>query len=274
MPGLGRAFAIALVVLAGSAPAFAQESVYLEELTWTEVRDGIKAGKTTVIFPTGGTEQNGAHMVLGKHDMIVHYVAGEIAKRLGNALVAPVLGYVPQGSIDPPFGGMRFAGTITLPEEYFMKVAEWAARSFKAHGFTDIVLIGDSTGNLPALKAVAEQLNKEWAASSTSVHHLVPDEFYMRFNTYLFSQGVKNEDIGSHAGVRDTSNLMAIEDMQDRKGQLIRWDKIAPNGGYEGSGVNGNPTRASVAHGRKGLEFKIAAWAEQIRGLTANKRQP
>ena len=44
------------------------DTVFLEELTWTEVRDALKAGKTTILLPTGGTEQNGPHMVLGKHN--------------------------------------------------------------------------------------------------------------------------------------------------------------------------------------------------------------
>jgi hypothetical protein len=67
------------------------DSVLLEELTWIEVRDAVAAGKTTVVVPTGGTEQNGPHMVLGKHNYLVGYKAGEIAGRLGNALVAPVI---------------------------------------------------------------------------------------------------------------------------------------------------------------------------------------
>src|SRR5216110_2478513 len=72
-----------------SVPAL--NSVFLEDLTWVEVRDAIAAGKTTVIIPTGGTEQNGPHMVLGKHNFLVKHKAGEIAKSLGNALVAPVM---------------------------------------------------------------------------------------------------------------------------------------------------------------------------------------
>ena len=122
------------------------DTVFMEELTWTEVRDAIKAGKTTIIFPTGGTEQNGPHMVLGKHNFIVKHAAEQIARRLGNALVAPVLAYVPEGNIDPPSGHMRYPGTISLPDDVFMKVTEYAARSFRANGFKDIVLIGDSGG--------------------------------------------------------------------------------------------------------------------------------
>ena len=113
-----------------ASPAFTQApslpqpgSVFLEELTWMEARDAIAAGKTTVIIPTGGTEQNGPHLVLGKHNFLVKHKAGEIAKNLGNALVAPVMAYVPEGDIDPPTGHMRFAGTITTPQDVFVKVS-------------------------------------------------------------------------------------------------------------------------------------------------------
>jgi len=174
-----------------------------------------------------------------------------------------VLGYVPEGNIDPPSGHMRMPGSITLPNEFFMKVAEWAARSFKTNGFTDIVLIGDSGGNQPGLKAVAEQLNKEWAGSPTRVH-FAPDYYSGHgFDKWLLSQGEKQEDIGTHAGITDTSQLMALD------AKLIRPDKLAPKGGYEGSGVSGNPARASAAYGKKGLELKIEAALKQIRTLIA-----
>lgn len=104
----------------------------------------VAAGKTTIIIPTGGTEQNGPHMVLGKHNYLVKYKAGEVAKRLGNALVAPVMAYVPEGDVDPPTGHIRFPGTITTPPDLFTKVLEYAARSLKQHGFRDIALLGDS----------------------------------------------------------------------------------------------------------------------------------
>src|SRR5688500_11804986 len=120
---------VASFVLVGSSFASAQNSVYIEQLTWMEVRDAIKGGKTTVILPTGGTEQSGPHMVLGKENFAVHYSAGEIAKRLGDALVAPTLAYVPEGNVDPPSGHMRYAGSITLPNDAFVQVLVWAGRS-------------------------------------------------------------------------------------------------------------------------------------------------
>jgi len=35
-------------------------------MTWLEVRDAIKEGKTIVIFATGGISQNGLYLAQGK----------------------------------------------------------------------------------------------------------------------------------------------------------------------------------------------------------------
>ena len=77
-------------------------SIFLEDLTWTELRDEIRAGKTTMIVPIGGTEQNGPAMALGKHTRRVKLLGERIAVSLGNALIAPVVAYVPEGSVSPP----------------------------------------------------------------------------------------------------------------------------------------------------------------------------
>jgi creatinine amidohydrolase len=255
--------ASALSTLSLSALAQTPDTVFIEELTWTEVRDAIKAGKTTVILPTGGTEQNGPHMVLGKHNFIIRHTSDRIARALGNALVAPVVAYVPEGNIEPPTGHMRYAGAITLPNEHYMKLLEYAARSFKVNGFKDIVFIGDSGGNQDGMKQVAELLNKEWTATGVRIH-FVP-EYYSgsgeSFRIWLEGQGEKKEDIGTHAGITDTSQLMAIDP------KLLRKDKFADRGGFEGSGVSGNPTRANVAYGKKGLELKVDTTVRRIKEM-------
>ena len=244
------------------------DTVFLEELTWTEVRDALKAGKTTIILPTGGTEQNGPHMVLGKHHYIMKYTSERIARRLGNTLVAPVMAYVPEGDLEPPTGHMAYPGTITLPHEHFMKVVEFAARSFKVHGFKDIVFLGDSGPNQKGMQAVAELLNKEWANSGVRVHfsldyYTIGYELTGGFAVWLQSQGETLEDIGRHAGITDTSQLMAIDP------KLIRMDKLAPGGDRKLTGVSGNPMRASVAYGKKGLDMKIDAALAQIKSSMA-----
>jgi len=248
------------------------DTVFLEELTWTELRDALKAGKTTILLPTGGTEQNGPHMVLGKHNYIIKYTSERIARRLGNAFVAPVMAYVPEGDLEPPTGHMAYPGTITLPNEHFMKVVEFAARSFKVHGFKDIVFLGDSGPNQKGMQAVAELLNKEWTNSGVRVYftldyYTIGYELTGGFAVWLQSQGESLENIGRHAGITDTSQLMAIDP------KLIRMDKLAPGGDSKLTGISGNPTRASVAYGKKGLDLKIDAAVAQIQAsMTASGR--
>lgn len=248
-------------MLGVQATAETPDTVFIEELTWTEVRDLIAAGTTSVILPTGGTEQNGPHMALGKHNFIVKVTAERIARRLGNALVAPVIAYVPEGNLDPPSGHMKYPGAITLPNEYFEKLVEYASRSFRVNGFHDIILIGDSGGNQNGLRNVAETLNAEWKGSGVRV--LFVSDYYSGngFREWLESKGEARDDIGSHAGISDTSQLMAIDP------NLVRKDRFAKNGGFEGSGVRGNPTHASVEYGLKGLQMKVDAAVDQIRKL-------
>lgn len=263
----------AIIVLVLVAPAaFTQapslpqpDSVYLEELTWMEVRDAIAGGKTTIIIPTGGTEQNGPHIVLGKHNYLVKYKAGEIAARLGNALVAPVMSYVPEGDVDPPTGHMRYAGTITTPQDVFVKVLEYAARSLKQHGFVDIALVGDSGGNQEGQRLVAAALNKEWASTSARVHHITA--YYPgRGDDWVVSQGVSAADVGSHAGTHDTSSLMYINP------SMLRFDKMVVGKANDGQGHTGNPARATALFGRRILEMQIEDATAQIRELRVSSR--
>ena len=252
-----------LLMLAPTATAQDVDTVFLEELTTVEVQDGIRNGTTTVILPTAGTEQNGPHVVLGKHKYIVNYASEQIARRLGNALVAPVVTYVPEGAVDPPSGHMRYAGTITLPSEYFMKLVEYAARSFRAHGFTDIVFLADSGGNLEGMGAVAEQLNREWADEITRVHFA--DDYYSNngYSEWLIEQGETEETIGGHAGLDTTSELLFVAP------QHVRPDELTPAGGTDTSrySFSGDPTRATTEIGRNGLRLKIEAGVRQIRSL-------
>jgi len=249
-----------------SAAAQVPDTVFLEDLTWPEVRDALAAGTTTVIIPTGGTEQNGPHMVLGKHNFLVRHKAGEIARRVGKTLVAPVMAYVPEGNIDPPSGHMRFAGTITTPQDVFEKVLEFAARSFKQHGFRDIALLGDSGGNQSGQEAVARALNKEWAGTPVRVHHL-SDYYPGPGDEWVQSQGVSAADVGSHAGIHDTASLMVLNP------QMLRLDKLAPGKSGDGTGVVGNPALATVEFGKGILERQIEAAVRQLRNLRETARQ-
>ena len=102
-------------------------------MTTTELAATLHEGYTTIIIPAGGTEQSGPHMALGKHNVRVHVLAGRIAEQLGNAVVAPVLAYVPEGAITPPTEHMRFADTISIPEPIFKALLGATARGMRQH---------------------------------------------------------------------------------------------------------------------------------------------
>jgi creatinine amidohydrolase/Fe(II)-dependent formamide hydrolase-like protein len=253
---MAKAFLCLCVLVLGAAAAHASDTVFLEELTWTELRDQIRAGKTTVIVPIGGTEQNGSHMALGKHNLRVRYLSGKIARALGNALVAPVIAYVPEGALAPPTGHMRFPGTITVPEEAFDKILEYAARSFKLAGFRDIVFLGDHGSYQKDEKAVAERMSKEWAAQPARVHGV--EEYYRaseaEFGRLLTSKGYREEEVGTHAGLADTSLTLAVDP------HLVRTDRLQP-----GDGAKGDPTRSSAELGQLGVDLIVTRTVDAIR---------
>ena len=103
-------------------PLPAPNTVWLEEMTWMDVRDALKAGKTTVIIPTGGIEPNGPWLVTGKHNYVLHANCEAIARKLGNALCAPIVKFVPEGDIEPQTGHMTSPGTISMREATFRAV--------------------------------------------------------------------------------------------------------------------------------------------------------
>jgi creatinine amidohydrolase/Fe(II)-dependent formamide hydrolase-like protein len=141
-------------------------TVWIEEMTWMDVRDSLKAGNTTAIIATGGMEPNGPWLVTGKHNYVLKTNCEAIARKLGNALCAPIVEYVPEGRIDPPSGHMRSAGTISLREETFQALLTDIAHSLKMHGFKNIIMIGDSGGNQNGQKAVADKLTAQFAGAA------------------------------------------------------------------------------------------------------------
>jgi creatinine amidohydrolase/Fe(II)-dependent formamide hydrolase-like protein len=236
------------------------DSVYMEELTWVELRDAIAHGKTVAIVPTGGTEEGGPHLVLGKHNYIVHETAGRIAQTLGNALVAPVLAYVPEGDIDPPTENMTLPGTLSLPPKVFEGVLEATARSLRAHGFKLICFVGEHGLSQKPQQVVADRLNAEWKKSGVKV--LDVSDYYSSANgqvAWLVSQGEDKAKIGSHAALRDTSELMAVHP------DGVRVDRIAPGGDPKQTGVYGDPTDSTAEKGAALLQLKVDAAVRQIR---------
>ena len=249
--------------------AGAQGSVFLEELTTQEVSAALKTGKTTLLIPIGGTEQNGPHMAIGKHNVRAKALAGKIAAQLGNALVAPVLAYTPEGNIDPPTEHMAFAGTISISDDAFKAVLLGAARSFQKHGFLDVVLLGDSGNYQKSLALLAGQFNRGAGKSPTRLHAL-PEYYRAAQTTYidaLRSKGLSASEIGSHAGSADTSLLMAIDPALVRPQRFADAFRLGKSGG-----TAGDPRAASAADGQLGVDAVVKITVDAIKKATSAAR--
>ena len=264
-------FITLIVVLLWLGPARAQvpDTVWLEELTWTELRDLIRSGTTTVIIPVGGVEQSGPDIALGKHDVRARVLAERIARALGHTLVAPVVSYVPEGSTSPPTAHMRFPGTITVPPDVFRKTLESASASFKLHGFRNVVLIGEHGGYQGDLAAVGLELNREWAGTPARAF-FVPDYYRAAttdFYPVLKRHGYSAAEIGTHAGVADTSLTLAVDPRAVREKNLSAGEDLdAANGVY------GDPRRSSAEMGRLAADAIVERTVAAIRADMAGNR--
>lgn len=247
------------------------QSVYIEDLTWPEVKAAIAAGKTSAIIYAGSTEQNGAHMALGKHNFVAHYTAGEIAKKLGNALVYPTMPFAPTGSSELRTGHMRFAGSISISDEMFLGVIRQVAQSALAAGFKNVFIMGDHGGGQKDLRLAAELLDQDEDKSDPAVHvYYVPDLYYkekQQMKAYLAEHGIPYD---AHAGTDDTSEVMFLDSKK-----WIRSDKLAlsTEKNEPTTGVIGDPTKATPELGKMFIGFKIDNAVNQIHELLAAQKK-
>jgi creatinine amidohydrolase/Fe(II)-dependent formamide hydrolase-like protein len=259
-------WAVTMLAAFGGHALASPTTVWLEDLTWTELRDRVSGGVTTVLVPIGGTEQNGPHMTLGKHNVRVKLLAVRIAERLGNTVVAPVMAYVPEGAIEPATQHMRYSGTISIPEATFEATLEAAARSLRRHGLRDVVLLGDHGGYRASLERVAAKLNREWGAAAR-VHPL--PEYYRAaqddFAKTLAARGFAESEIGPHAGLADTALTLALDPSSVRMDIALARPRDAHDG------VAGDPRRATAELGRPGVEHIVDV---SVAAIQARARKP
>jgi creatinine amidohydrolase len=244
-------------------PIDAAESVFIEELTWMEVRDAIHGGKKTVIVATGGIEQNGPYLTTGKHNFVLRATTQAIARKVGDALVAPVIAFVPEGNIEPAGGHMRYPGTISLQESTFQSLLTDIASSLKQHGFENIVLLGDSGGNQRGMKAVASTLAAKWGGKPGI--HFIP-EFYDYDAAAKYAEaelGIKQTSEGIHDDYVITAIIMTVDPVQVRLKQREAKGKASING------VSISPAPRTIEHGRKLVEFRAAQTVAAIRKAIA-----
>lgn len=240
-------------------PIAALDSVWIEELTYLEVRDAMKAGRTTALVFAGSTEQNGPYLAGGKHQYAIRLVAESIARQLGDALVAPVIP-LEAGNPSNPF--LQW-GSLYLTADTFRAVVRDVATSLKSQGFAHVMLMGDSGGNTAGLRAVAEELSAAWAGTAT-IHHI--PEYYNwtsrgGVRQFVLDNGIPeqiNAD-GIHDEYGLTAVLMAYDPSTVRYDQRKAADKLTING------VDISDQAAVAAMGRRIVEFRANAAVEAIR---------
>jgi creatinine amidohydrolase/Fe(II)-dependent formamide hydrolase-like protein len=268
---------LVLLSLAVTAPT---NSLLIEDMTWTEVRDAIAAGKTTAIYYAGSTEQNGPGMALGKHVFIAHYLAPIIAAQLGNALVYPTMPFAPTGDwgltapgvIDPAkkTDHMRYAGSVNLSEETFGAVAHDVVLSAISAGFKNVVLMCDHGGEAQSrLAKVGEEMNKEWTPKGIHVYY-IPDLYFKEkevMKDYTKKHGLP---VDLHAGTDDTSEVLYVDKMVNGKSsKWIRPGKLVNARGDDGNGVDGDQMKGTVDLGKMFTDAKVSLAVTQIKQLIA-----
>ena len=242
-------------------PIAARDSVFIEELTWIEVRDAIRAGKTTVIIATGGVEQNGPYLASGKHNYVLRATTEAIARKLGNTLVAPVVAFVPEGDISPPTGHMKYHATISLRPATFKALLTDIALSLAEHGFRRIIFIGDSGGNQTGMKEVAAELK------SKATIHFIP-EYYDFYNSgalskWMESQGIKEVDEGHHDNVAITAMMMTVDP------SAVRMKERRAKGKFSINNVPLDPAEKTIALGKKAIAYRTEVTVEAIKKAMA-----
>ncbi len=254
------AFAAAAGPLASARAAM--PSLFIEDLTWMELRDAVQGGCRAALLPTGGVEQNGPHMALGKHNVIVRYAAQEIARRVGGMLIAPVVTCVPEGRFDPPDGHLAFPGTLGVSEATFATILQDTATSLALAGFTFIFFVGDHGGSQATQTRVAARLSRAWHRRGVRVVNLARYYAMNGQTEWLEAQGFVAAVIGRHAGIPDTSELLAV------RPDDVRREFLSPQSWPAGnSGVDGDPSAATAEIGRQLLELKIAAAVVEAREI-------
>jgi creatinine amidohydrolase len=240
-----RAVLGAWLLLLAALPAWAAgDAVELEAMTWPELQARVAAGATIVLVPIGGTEQNGPHIALGKHNLRVKVLAERIARELGDAVVAPVLAYVPEGRIEPATEHMRWPGTISVPVPVFEATLEGTARSLQRAGLKHVVLLGDHGGYRASLERVAARLPQV---------HALP-EYY------------RSARIAEHAGRDDTALTLALAPSAVRA-ELAR--SRPPTA--QGDGAVGDPRAATVDEGTAIAERIVQQSVTAIRRAVARQ---
>jgi creatinine amidohydrolase len=244
--------------LTTARPIAAADKVWIEELTWMEIRDAMTAGKTTALIVAGSTEQNGPYVPTGKHVFVLRATAEAIARKLGDALIAPAIPFEPGNFSTTP-------GTIQVRDTTYDALVEDQAESLKANGFKHIILIGDSGGNQRGLERVAKKLSTTWAGGDATIHYI--KEYY---DSWTAADGAwpslgipKTIDEGIHDDYSVNSIIATVDP------EKIRFKQRQEAGKASINGQTLLPIETTIANGRKLVEIRATITVEAIKKALA-----
>jgi creatinine amidohydrolase len=272
-------FLLAGVILFGQS-AQKPELVDIELMTYPEIYSAIHDhGKTTVLVYNGGTEQRGPHAVLGGHTLMAHAIAPMIARKLGNALVAPVLPF----SVSPAGGvGPKMPGGIELSPDLFQKVNEAVVDSMVKNGFKNIVLMGDHGGGQAELNTLATASEAKYGPQGTHVYFCgdVYEKSRQELAGWLRSKGLP---LSNHAGISDTSTMLYLQPERERwvRGlyKTTIGDPVLPPGQQPNpnvprvnNGVTGDPRPSTSDIGKLVVDMKVNNAVAEINRLIGRNR--
>jgi creatinine amidohydrolase len=236
-----------------------RDTVFMEDMTWMEIRDAMRAGKLTVIVATGGIEQNGPYLAAGKHNIVLQVTTDAIARKLGDALVAPIVPFVPEGEIDPPTEHMKYPSTIGVTEGTYRALLAEICACLRTHGFRRIVLIGDSGGNQKGMEAVANELNAKWSDGKTRIYYIREYYNYPEVAKWLEAQGIKQTPEGLHDDFAITAQMAAVDPNSVRAEERIK------AGNFRINGVDLSPIEKTAAWGRKIADYRAEVTITALR---------
>jgi creatinine amidohydrolase len=263
-------------VLAAGGMAVAQENeaqVEIELMTYPEIYAAIhEQGKTTVLVVNGGIEQRGPHAVLGGHSLTAKPQGVDIARKLGDALVAPVMPFSIAGRHLNP----KTPGSVNIPGPLFAAVNEAIVDSMVVNGFKNIVLMGEHGGGQKELEEVAKKTNAKY--SPQGVHVFFCGDFYEKTQAEFQQWVIANHlPPSSHGGIPDTSLMMHLGgDAWVRKDKMVAGDPLLPPGTQRDpntppvdNGIIGDPRPSTPEMGKHYFEMKTKNAVAQIQALIA-----
>jgi creatinine amidohydrolase len=250
------------------------DTLLLEEMTWSQIGRAMDEGYRTVIVCAGAIEQHGKHLPLGMDTMDGYVIGAEIAKELGNTLVAPV---IRPGCSDHH---LAFPGSLSIPPELLQELCRTYCRNLSHHGFEQIALICSHGGNIQAMEAVAPEIDAELPCKVAWANILRDPRGDEALVPILDRYRVTGEEGGIHSGFVETSILLAtghapLVDMAAAERGFVgdartRVAELQAEGSWDIAdlspiGVLGDPTKASVEAGQEILAALVPVYAQVVR---------